>query len=157
MTAADQADHGKLELISFEVAGSEFCIDIRLVREIRGWMPATPIPQAATYVKGAVNLRGTIVPVIDLRARLGLGVTEPTERHVVIIIQHDGEQAGLLVDGVQETLDVDPALLQQSYVHKGMGKGRFVDAMLPLEGRMLSRLVAPALLGLGSREHLEAA
>ena len=146
MSAAAQLESGKLELISFEIAGAEFCVDIRTVKEIRGWTPATPIPQAPSYVRGVINLRGAVVPVIDLRDRLGLGSAEPTQRHVVIIVQHDRQQAGLLVDGVQETMEVDPDLLQPPPLQAGEGSHRFVDAMLPLEGRMLSRLVVPSLL-----------
>lgn len=72
----DQAEPA-LELISFCIGEQEFCIDVKTVREIRGWTPATPIPHAPGFLKGVINLRGAIMPVIDLRNRLGLGVTIP--------------------------------------------------------------------------------
>jgi purine-binding chemotaxis protein CheW len=67
-------DHAEpaLELISFCIGEQEFCIDVKTVREIRGWTPATPIPHAPSFLKGVINLRGAIMPVIDLRNRLGL-------------------------------------------------------------------------------------
>lgn len=65
-----------LELISFEIGGQEFCIDIRMVREIRGWAAATPMSQTPAYALGVINLRGAVMPVLDLRQRLGLGLTE---------------------------------------------------------------------------------
>ena len=134
-----------VELISFEIADQEFCIDIRAVREIRGWTPATPMPQTPDYVRGVINLRGAVIPVLDLRNRLGLGETEPSSRHVIVVIQDEERMAGLLVDGVQETFRVDAALLQPPPAMDSFAAERFVDAILPLEGRMLSRLVVAAL------------
>lgn len=135
-----------LELISFEIADQEFCIDIRAVREIRGWTPATPIPQAPDYIRGVINLRGAVIPVVDLRSRLGLGRTEPTSRHVIVVIQPEEGVAGLLVDGVQETFQVAADLLQPAPGMDAAVGDRFVDAILPMDGRMLSRLVVGSLL-----------
>ena len=141
-----EASGAILELISFEIADQEFCIDIRAVREIRGWTPATPMPQTPDYIRGVINLRGAVIPVLDLRNRLGLGLTDPSSRHVIVVIQHEERIAGLLVDGVQETFQVDAALLQPPPAMGSAATGRFVDAILPLDGRMLSRLVVGSLL-----------
>ncbi|WP_309642877.1 chemotaxis protein CheW [Phenylobacterium sp.] len=64
MSDGERRGDGKLELISFEIAGQEFCIDIRWVREIRGWTKATPMPHQPSYVLGVINLRGSIMPVL---------------------------------------------------------------------------------------------
>lgn len=135
-----------LELISFEISGQEFCIDIRTVREIRGWTVATPLPQAPDFIRGVINLRGSIMPVIDLRARLGLGVTEPSSRHVIVVVQNGPRAAGLLVDGVQETFTVDRNLPQEPPELGGPKEARFVDAIIPMDGRMISRLVVNQLM-----------
>jgi purine-binding chemotaxis protein CheW len=140
-----------LELISFEIGGQEFCIDIRDVREIRGWTPATPMPQTPDYILGVINLRGAVMPVLDLRNRLGLGNTEPSTRHVIVVIQHDSHTAGILVDGVQETFQVDVELVQPPPPMDCIASDAFVDAIIPLEGRMLSRLVVGALLPAANR------
>ena len=66
------------ELIAFRIAEQDFCFNIMSVREIRGWTPATVIPHAPSYVRGVINLRGAVVPIVDLAARLGLEVPEPT-------------------------------------------------------------------------------
>jgi len=137
---------GDFELISFEINGQEFCIDIRTVREIRGWTVATPLPQAPDFIRGIINLRGSIMPVIDLRARLGLGVTEPTSRHVIVVVQNGERAAGLLVDGVQETFTVDRRIPQEPPEMGGRREARFVDAIIPLDGRMISRLVVNQLM-----------
>jgi purine-binding chemotaxis protein CheW len=141
-----------VELISFEIGGQEFCIDIRSVREIRGWAPATPMPHSPEYIVGVINLRGMVMPVIDLRSRLGLGQTEPTERHVIVVIQADGRTAGLLVDGVRESFHVETSSLQ---VPPDLGDGfshRFVDAILPFDGRLMSRLVVNTLVPMSNSE-----
>jgi len=145
MTEVPGTLESTLELISFEIADQEFCIDIRAVREIRGWTRATPVPQTPDYIRGVINLRGAVIPVLDLRNRLGLGTTEPSSRHVIVVIQDEERVAGLLVDGVQETFRVDAGLLQPPPAMDLTSEERFVDAIIPLEGRMLSHLVVGAL------------
>ncbi len=143
----DAADPGgMLELISFEIGGQEYCIDVRSVREIRGWTPTTPMPQTPDYVLGVINLRGAVMPVLDLRCCLGLGRTEPTSRHVIVVVQHETRMAGMLVDGVQETFQLAASLLQPPPMMGSDANEQFVDAIIPLEGRMLSRLVVGSLL-----------
>lgn len=137
---------GKLELISFVIADQEFCIDTRAVREIRGWTAPTLMPNAPPYVLGVINLRGTVMPVLDLRARLGFGETASTSRHVYVVVDHGDRLVGLMVDAVQETFSVDGDQLQSPPAIDYGGSAALVDAILPMEGRMLSRLVLDALL-----------
>jgi purine-binding chemotaxis protein CheW len=138
---------GQIEVISFEIGGQEFCIDIRAVREIRGWTLATPLPNSPPYVMGVINLRGVIMPVVDLKRRLGLGETEPTARHVIVVIQHASRALGLLVDGVKESFAFDASNLQPPPdVGGGGGEERYIDAILPWEGRLITRLVVAALM-----------
>lgn len=143
-TGSREVSH--IELIAFEIGGQEFCIDIAAVREIRGWTPASPIPHAPDYVLGVINLRGSVMPVLDVRARLGLGRTEVSSRHVIIVV-NDGERlAGLLVDGVQETFVVEASAFQAPPDLEVDAAHDFVEAILPLEKRLLSRLVVAALM-----------
>lgn len=135
-----------LELISFEIAGQEFCIDIRAVREIRGYSASTPLPHTPAYILGVINLRGAIMPVLDLRDRLGLGRTVASTRHVIVVVQHAERMAGLLVDAVQETFVVDESLMQPPPAVDPNAEDIFVDAVLAMDGRMLSRLVVSSLL-----------
>lgn len=146
MDTAVANSRATLELISFEIAGQEFCIDTQAVREIRGWTVPTRMPNAPPYVLGVINLRGVVMPVMDLRARLGLGETTPGSRHVYIVVQHDDRVVGLMVDAVQETFSVDPDMLQAPPAMDYGERGPLVDAILPIDGRMLARLVLGALL-----------
>lgn len=141
-----QAHAAGLELISFEIGAQEFCFDIRSVREIRCWTPATQMPQSPHYILGVINLRGAIMPVLDLRNRLGLGRTDPTSRHVIVVIDDGARTAGVLVDSVQETFSIDPSLLQSPPRVEGGVDDPFVDAVILLDGRMLSRLSVASLL-----------
>ena len=139
---------GMVELISFEIGGQEYCIDVRSVREIRGWTPVTPMPQTPDFILGVINLRGTVMPVLDLRCRLGLGRTEPSSRHVIVVIEEGARIAGVLVDAVQETFKLAASLLQAPPAMDSDPNNQFVDAIIPLEERMLSRLVVDRLLPL---------
>lgn len=139
-------DDDRIEVITLVVKDVEFCVDIKAVREIRGWTPATPVPHAPAYVKGVINLRGVVMPVLDLAAQLDLGVTEPTSRHVIVVAQCGDKLAGLLVDSVQETFHVSAAQLHPPPTDCERAGGSVVDAILPLEGRMISRLVVERLV-----------
>lgn len=146
MSSAFEPAVGAIELISFEIADQAFCIDIRHVKEIRCWTPATPIPHAPRAVLGVINLRGLVMAVVDLRGHLGLGETVPNSRHVIVVVQ-DGERlAGILVDAVQETFQVDASLIQAPPSAAGPASLAYVDAVIPLDGRLLSRLVVASLL-----------
>src|SRR5690606_9136287 len=109
--AVKNLTHGR-ELIAFRIGDQEFCVDIMSVREIRGWTPATPLPHAQRYVQGVINLRGTVLPIIDLSARLGFGFTKPEARHVIIVVRSGDQEAGLLVDAVCDILSVTESMLQ---------------------------------------------
>src|SRR5690349_21210387 len=113
-----EAQHAKAsgsattEIISFEVRDQAFGIDIGSVREIRGWTPVTPLPQAQEYVCGVVNLRGNVLPILDLGSRLGFGQTTPTVRHAIVVVQVGSQEIGLLVDGVNEIVSASSSELR---------------------------------------------
>jgi purine-binding chemotaxis protein CheW len=99
------------ELISVRIGDQSYAIDIMAVREIRGWTAATPLPHAPPHVLGMMNLRGAILPVIDLGSRLGLGPAEPNSSSVVVV-QIGEAQVGLVVDAVSDILTVTQGLIQ---------------------------------------------
>ena len=104
------AEADETQYLTFQLAGEFYGVDILKVQEIRGWTPATVIPNAPAYVKGVINLRGSIVPVIDLRQRLQMPAAEYTDATVVIILSvaRDGHQqtVGLVVDSVSDVLNI---------------------------------------------------
>jgi purine-binding chemotaxis protein CheW len=142
----DHVQHG--EMISFQVAGQEFCIEIGTVREIRGWTAATPLPHSPHHIRGVINLRGAVMPVVDLGARLGFGLTRASERHVIIVAVVAGRQVGLLVDAVCETINTAHDQFQPAPDFADDGAGGLVRGLLPFEGRMISLLaIEKAVLG----------
>jgi purine-binding chemotaxis protein CheW len=134
------------ELIAFRIGAQEFCVDIMSVREIRGWTPATALPQSPGFVRGVINLRGAVLPIIDLAARLGFPPAEPTARHVIIVAQIASQVVGLLVDAVSDILTVTDDLVQPTPdVASEMAK-TFVRGVLAVEGRMISLIALDNLL-----------
>jgi len=96
--------------LTFSLAGEEYGIGIIKVREIIGMMPVTPVPQTPDFVKGVINLRGKVIPVIDLRLRFGLDASAYTERTCIIVVEIHGETGavpmGIVVDAVSEVLNI---------------------------------------------------
>lgn len=99
-------DPDSRELVAFRTAGQDFCIDILSVREIRGWTRPALLPHAPTYVQGVINLRGAVVPILDLARRLGLDSIENTDRNVIIVAAIQNRTVGLLVEAVTDILSV---------------------------------------------------
>jgi purine-binding chemotaxis protein CheW len=96
--------------LTFSLAGEEYGIAILKVKEIIGMMPITPVPQAPSFVKGVVNLRGRVIPVTDFRRKFGMGEKEYTERTCIIVVEISGREStilmGLVVDSVSEVLNI---------------------------------------------------
>ena len=132
--------HSLRELISFRIGDQEFCVDVMSVREIRGWTPATPLPHSLSYVLGVINLRGAVLPIIDLRARLGLGVTEPSARAVIIVTHMADRTVGLLVDAVSDILTTTDDVIQPTPDVACDTVRAFVKGVLAIDGRMISLL-----------------
>lgn len=136
----------RLELISFQLGDQEYCLDIMAVREIRGWSVTTPLPQAPSYVRGVVNLRGTVLPIIDLASRLGFGMTDPSARHAIIVAQIGKSMVGLLVDAVSEILTTTLDAVQPAPDVGCESVARFVKGILTIEGRMISWIALDHIL-----------
>jgi purine-binding chemotaxis protein CheW len=102
----------RTELITFAIGSEQYGVDIMSVREIKGWTDITHLPKQPDYVRGVLNLRGVMVPIIDLRCRLGEGLTEATALHVVIIVQVADQQIGLLADRVLDIVGFEVSQVQ---------------------------------------------
>ncbi|MGG7567580.1 chemotaxis protein CheW [Rhodovulum sp. DZ06] len=94
------------QYVTFMVGDRAYGVDIVQVREIKQWSPTTGLPNQPHYTRGVLNLRGTIVPVHDLRARFGGALTEATETHVVVIVWIGDQTVGVLVDAVSDIVTV---------------------------------------------------
>jgi len=110
--AASAAAADLIQFISFAIGQDQYGVDIMAVREIKGWSEITRLPKQPDYVRGVLNLRGVIVPIIDLRCRFGQGLTESTPLHVVIIVQIEQKLVGLLADRVLDIVSFDPSKIK---------------------------------------------
>ena len=106
-TTVSYAQGQALQVLSFEVGAQTYCVPVSAVREIRGVTPPTPLPDAPPFVRGVINLRGQVMPVIDLSQRLGKGAAEDGPRQVIIVVENQTDVAGLLVDAVCDSFTVE--------------------------------------------------
>ena len=102
----------------FDLNGEECCIQVLKVREIIGVQDITAVPQTPVFVKGVINLRGKVIPVVDLRTKFGLPSSEHTQRTCIIVVQVGGEvhsmQMGIIVDSVAEVVNLMPADIEDT-------------------------------------------
>lgn len=96
------------KFVKFRIGKQEFCVEMEATRELRSWAPTTALPNANEYVIGIINLRGNILPIINLATRLGLPASAQSDRHVVIVVQSQDDQFGILVDAVSDIISVGP-------------------------------------------------
>lgn len=101
-----------LDIIAFRLHAQEFCVKTTTIREIRGWAPSTPIPHAPPEVVGVMNLRGSIIPIIDLAYKLGMRSTEADQRSAIVVAEVHNMVIGLLVDRVSDILTVPCSQIQ---------------------------------------------
>ncbi len=126
------------ELIAFRIGDQEFCVDIMQVREIRGWTPATPLPRTPSFIKGVINLRGAVLPIVDLGSRLGLSTSEPSARHVIMVVNIAGRTVGLLVEAVSDIINLSDDMVQPTPDIACDQVKSFVKGLFAIDGRMIS-------------------
>lgn len=137
------------ELITFRVGAQDFCVEATRVKEMRGWTPPTLLPDSPGYVCGVINLRGAILPIVDLAARLELAPTEATARHVIIVVWIGKRLVGLVVDAVCDILAVWDEALQPTPNLKSETMEALIAGLVIVGDRMVGLLnldrVLPAL------------
>ncbi|UJW76061.1 chemotaxis protein CheW [Rhizobium sp. SL42] len=136
---------GNRELIAFRIGEQEFCVNIMSVREIRGWTPATPLPHSPGYVLGVINLRGAVLPIIDLSKRLGMKPVEPSARHVIIVAQVRSKIIGLLVEAVSDILTVTEENIQPTPEISSDLERQYARGILAIDKRMICLIELGAL------------
>ncbi len=124
--------------LTFTLAGEQYGIGILKVKEIMGMMPVTTVPQAPDFVKGVINLRGKVIPVIDLRRRFGMSAMETTERTCIIVVELRAEarqlQMGIVVDSVSEVLNIGKSEIEDTPSFGANLDTAFILGMAKMEG-----------------------
>ncbi len=158
-----QADMGAgaAQYLTFMIHGEEYGVDILRVQEIKGWESATEIPNTPDYIRGVINLRGTVVPIIDLRRRFQIPTTEDTNTSVVIVLKvmcaDDSERTmGFVVDAVSDVYNVTEENITATPDFGPQVRADFVRGLATVDEKMVILLdvdqlmgVDPALAGAG--------
>jgi purine-binding chemotaxis protein CheW len=142
-----------VQFLSFTLGNEEYGVDILSVQEIRSWEPVSRIPNVPDYEKGVVNLRGAIVPIIDLRERFGLGHLEYSPLTVVVVLQMQTEEGqtrvmGVVVDSVSDVIDVDKKTIQSAPNFGTKVSTEFINGLASVNDRMVMLLDVEKLLKL---------
>ena len=125
-----------MQIITFEIDGKMLGVDIMAVREIRAWSPTTPIPSAPPFVRGVVNLGGTVLPVVDLSERLGWGRVEPSERNVIMVLEIEQQLCGMIVDCVNDIVTIQAGSLQPPPEMGGVNGENPLEGLASVDDRM---------------------
>jgi purine-binding chemotaxis protein CheW len=146
------------QVLTFVLGAQTYGVDILRVQEIRGWSAVTKIPQAPAHVLGVLNLRGSIVPIVDLRRRFNLERAEYTPLTVIIVLSvltgSSRRDFGVVVDGVSDVMDVNDADMRPAPELGSRGATSYISGLVTLQERMvvlldIDRLIGADLDGLG--------
>jgi purine-binding chemotaxis protein CheW len=140
------ASAGPAEFISFAIGDEQYGVDIMAVREIKEWPNVTPLPEQPDFLRGVINLRGAMVPIVDLRCRFGEGLTEATPTHIVIIVQIGERQVGLLADRVLDIVSYEAGGIQPVPRIAQARQADFLLGLITIEGGMIALIDLPSLL-----------
>ena len=125
------------EFLTFTLGAEEYGVDILKVQEIRGYDTVTRIPDAPDFIKGVINLRGTIVPVVDMRLKFKLGKVEYNDFTVMIILNVARRVVGMVVDGVSDVMQLTPEQIRPAPEFGSAVNARFITGLGALDERML--------------------
>jgi purine-binding chemotaxis protein CheW len=137
---------GLTQFISFAIGDDQYGVDIMAVREIKGWSEITHLPKQPDYMRGVLNLRGAMVPIIDLRCRFGQGTTETTPLHVVIVVQLGPRMVGLLADRVLDIISFEASQVQAVPRITAASRLDFLSGLVTVDGAMIALIEISNLL-----------
>jgi len=135
------ANEAENQFLTFMLAGEEYGVDILTVQELRGWEPTTSIPNSPSYVRGVINLRGVVVPIVDLRDRFNLERIDYGPTTVVVIVKVKAEEheriLGIVVDAVSEVYNISESDLQPPPDMQGSISIDYVKGLATIENKMV--------------------
>lgn len=134
------------EVLAIRLREQTFGIDVMTVREIRGWTTPTPLPHAPPFVAGVINLRGVVLPIVDLAARLGFPSTEPTPRHAIVVVEQSDQVVGILVDGVSDIISIRPSETRATPEIASSSTRAFIRGVVPADNAMIELLALEAVV-----------
>lgn len=124
------------QFVAFNLGKEEYAVDILAVQEIIRWYPITRVPKAPSFVKGVINLRGTVIPVIDSHLRFGLPPVEYTDASRIIVFKWDDSLVGMTIDNVTEVLKLAPQQIERHQAVNGIDN-QYIKGIGKVNGRLL--------------------
>jgi purine-binding chemotaxis protein CheW len=134
---AELTREGETQLVAFVLESEEFACDINDVREVLKMIRVTPLPRSLDFVEGVINLRGEVIPVIDLRKRFGLPKMERTDENRIIIVEVDDRMVGLIVDSVTEVIRISNTHIQDAPDQVAGGRTHLIMGVGKIDERLL--------------------
>jgi purine-binding chemotaxis protein CheW len=147
----------ELQLVLFDLASEHYAVSSRCVREIIRMQNITRVPGALAFVEGVTNLRGKVVPVIDLRKRLALPASEETKNMRIVVLEVGSEYVGLIVDGVSEVLRIPYSLIEPASAVVHGPDADFILGIAKLESKLVILLDADRLLSMDEKQTVSTA
>ncbi|MCX6151072.1 MAG: chemotaxis protein CheW [Ignavibacteriales bacterium] len=144
-----------LQLVSFKIGAEEFGVDILKVQEINKMTQITKVPNSPAFVEGVINLRGRVIPIIELRTRLGLEKIEYTKDTRIIVVELEGKTVGFIVDAVNEVLRIPSSITEKPPELVAGIDSDYITAVGKLEDRLLILLDLEKVLKEEAKEKLE--
>ncbi|MDX8348587.1 chemotaxis protein CheW [Cognatiyoonia sp. IB215446] len=153
MTDIETTEKAKItEFVSLRAGGQGYCVEITSIREIRRWRTVTSLPNSDKSILGVMNLRGAVIPIIDLAARLGLQITEVGPRSVVVVVAVGNRVIGLLVEAVSEILSIVADEIQPNPTQGHDGNDGQVVGLVSVEEEMLKILALDTIVDRDAEE-----
>ncbi len=150
-----EAGSDQLQLVTFDVAGEEFAVDILAVREINRMMTLTRVPNSPPEVEGVINLRGKIIPVIDLRRRFGLTQSDHSQDSRIVVVEVSERVVGFIVDRVHEVLRIQKSIVEPAPEMVCSIDSDFIAGVGKLEDRLVILLDVAKLFADGIMKKLD--
>ncbi len=154
MAKDDQVMPDEVQVVAFKLRNEEYGFSILNVQEIKGLTDITRVPFAPDFIKGVINLRGSVLPVIDLKRRLGLEDTPYTSNTRIVIVQYEDVSVGMLVDAVTEvrTINGEDFDTTRSITASNDSGSKFISGIGKVDGRLIIHLNISEIIGLSGEE-----
>ena len=143
---AKEEIRGTVQMVSFQVGTEEYAVDIAHVQEL------TTVPRTASFLKGVINLRGKIIPIIHLATRLNLPSKPETQESRVVVVEDSGKTVGLIVDGMREVIRIPVSAIHTPPAGEADGPSLYIQGVAKMDHRLLVILDLGQLLGANALE-----
>jgi len=143
------------QIVIFKLSDEDFCVDINQVIEIIRLQTIIKVPNAPSFVEGITNLRGTVIPIVDLKKRFNLPLSEKNDNNRIIVVNVTSRPVGFIVDSVTEVLHVEDSAIQEAPdIIKGIGK-EYITSIINLKDRLIINLDLHKILTEKEKKEIE--